>query len=137
MRSERTRLVKTWAALGVVTLLGVASLGASVGAADELDALRERMAGRDARVQSLKAAGMAGETFVGVLEFVPGKSPDDAAWKLIGDENADRKTLYATLARREGATPEAVADRAARRNFSRAAVGHWLKFPDGQWRQKR
>ena len=57
------------------------------------------------------------------------------------DENTDRKRLYTLIATKESAagtvvTPETVADRNAKRNFSRAASGTWLKFPDNSWHPK-
>lgn len=102
--------------------------------ADELSDLKTRFASRDPQIQQLKIAGKVGETYTGYLD-TPGSASGEEK-KLIEAENDDRRKLYALLAKKEGATPEVVADRAARRNFARAASGEYLKAPDGQWRKK-
>lgn len=121
---------KTMLTVAATTVLGLAAAAW----ADEMSELRERFQARDAAVSRLKAEGAVGETSLGYLE-VP-KEADAAARKLMGEENADRRGLYQLIAEKEGATAATVADRAARRNFARARSGEWLKYPDGQWRQK-
>jgi uncharacterized protein YdbL (DUF1318 family) len=116
--------------LAAVVVLGVCA----VAVADEMAELRGRFQARDAAVSKLKAEGVLGETSVGLLEAP--KEAEAGARKVMAEENADRRRLYQLIAERESATPEAVADRAARRNFARAKSGEWLKYPDGQWRQK-
>lgn len=114
--------------------LALVALTATTARADEMSELRARFQSRDAKVQSLKTAGTIGETSAGFVEVV--KDAPREVQKLLEEENADRKKLYALIATRDGVTAEVVADRAARRNFGRAAAGEFLKYPDGQWRQK-
>jgi uncharacterized protein YdbL (DUF1318 family) len=102
----------------------------------ELATLRQRSEARYTELQKLKTAGTIGETYLGFLANPPAATPDEKAKKLVDEENADRKRVYALLAEKEGSTTEKVADRAARRNFARAKSGEWLLFPNGQWGKK-
>jgi uncharacterized protein YdbL (DUF1318 family) len=77
---------------------------------------------------------VVGETWKGLVEVVQTATKD--AEKLLDEENTDRRRLYSLIAQRDAVTADAVADRAARRNFSRARPGEMLKYPDGQWRAK-
>lgn len=117
-------------ALLLVTVFAVTS----VAHADEMEQLKARFQERETKLQKLKTEGAAGETFQGFIETP--KTATDEVKKLLEEENTDRRRLYALIAQKEGGTPDLVADRAARRNFSRAKSGEMLKFPDGVWRKK-
>lgn len=109
--------------------------GASALAADKrLDALQKKFEQRYPRIVQLKKAGAIGETYDGYLDFVKSRNGDAA--KVVDEENVDRKQLYKIIADNEGITPENVAERAAKKNFAKAAKGDYLKGSDGKWTQK-
>jgi len=114
-------------------------LGApSVVEAATMAQLKERFKARYPKLLKAKAEGKVGETYKGYLEAVkPEYLKDKALKKLVDQENADRKTLYELIARKQKATPEKVAELNAARNFSRAKSGHYLKNKDGKWEQKK
>ena len=96
--------------------------------------LQERFKQRLPKLKELKKQGIIGETYEGYVDFVKGKPKD--AEKLVKEENADRKELYTTIAQREGTTPEKVAERNGKRNFTKATPGEFLRDADGKWHQK-
>ena len=73
------------------------------------------------------------ETDGGFLDFVDQR--DSAAAKTVDEENADRRELYALIAKKEGTKPEAVAIVNAKRNFDRAKSGEFLRTK-GNWAKK-
>ena len=99
----------------------------------EMKALQKRFKARDPEVRKLKSAGVVGETDDGFLDFVDKR--DSAAAKTVDEENADRRELYALIARKEGTKPEAVAIVNAKRNFDRAKPGEYLRTK-GNWAKK-
>ena len=101
----------------------------------KLKELQERFKQRYGQIRELKKQGSVGETYEGYLDYVTDKKADDAK-KLVDAENADRKELYESIAKNEGTTTEKVAERAAKRNFTKAAAGEFLKGADGKWTKK-
>jgi uncharacterized protein YdbL (DUF1318 family) len=141
MKTTKTTL-KTTLALSVALLTSVTALllagtasasGHALSLVDEMADLRARFESRDPQILALKKTGTIGETYLGFLD-APGALPGEAQ-SLMADENTDRKKLYELIAKKEGATVEAVAERAARRNFNKAAKGEMLKTPTG-WRPR-
>jgi uncharacterized protein YdbL (DUF1318 family) len=118
----------------IVGLLALLALGSNA-RADRMDELQARFKQRFAQLKELKKAGVIGETAPGKVEAVKGKLEDENK-KVVAEENADRTELYELIAKKEGATPAAVAERNAIRNFQKAAAGEYLKGKDGQWRKK-
>ncbi len=110
-------------------------VSAATQAADtKLDGLRERFKERYPKIHALKTDGVIGETSRGYIAFV--EKEKAGAAELIKAENADRETLYKTLAEKEGSTPENVAERNAKRNFEKAKSGEYLQGTDGKWQKK-
>lgn len=107
----------------------------TTGLAASLDELQGRFKERYPQVQALKSAGKVGETAGGFLEAVKPEFANEVG-SVANAENADRRELYAQLAKQTNATADAVAARNAARNFEKAKAGEWLKHADGQWRQK-
>jgi uncharacterized protein YdbL (DUF1318 family) len=107
--------------------------GALLAQETKMDKLRDRFKERYPQVQELKKAGIVGETSDGYLDYV--KKKDAKAADLVDAENADRKTLYESIAKEKGTTVDLVAAQAAKRNFTKAADGEYLK-EDGTWRKK-
>ena len=119
-------------------LATVALFAAATAQAVDFAKLKERFKERYPKLLKAKDAGKIGETFSGYVEAVKPEYLQDAALKkLLEEENADRKTLYRAIARKEGVAPEKVAERHAVRNFKKAKPGHWLKNKDGKWVKKQ
>jgi len=95
--------------------------------------LQKRFKERYPKIAELKKDGVVGETSDGYVDFVEKK--DAKAADLVEQENADRKQLYALIAKKEGVKPATVAERNAKRNFDRAQSGEFLK-EDGKWHKK-
>lgn len=95
--------------------------------------LQAKFEQRYPEIKKYKADGKVGENSDGFLEAV--KDADAALVKLIDDENADRRALYELIAKEENISPDAVAKRAAQRNFQKAKPGEYLK-ENGAWKQK-
>lgn len=119
----------------LATLLLSSILLPATAQADELDDLKARFKKRYPKLEALNGAGKIGETHLGFVEAVNGGPLDAEATKLVAAENSDRTTLYAVIAKKQNTTPALVAERNAKREFSTAKSGEWLKFPDG-WKQK-
>ena len=118
-----------------VALLAAAMVfGSVVVRAEDLGAVKARMEQRIAPLNALKDRGVAGENNQGFLEARGNASPSDH--QLIGQENADRRTVYAAIAAQTGATPDAVGRHRAQQIAAIARPGHWLQDPSGTWRQK-
>ena len=119
-----------------IALLITAMLFGSVvvRAAEDLGAVKARMEQRIAPLNALKDRGVVGENNRGFLEPRGSASPADQ--KIIGEENADRRTVYAAIAAQTGATPDAVGRHRAQQIASIALKGHWIQDPGGAWRQK-
>jgi hypothetical protein len=112
-----------------------------------LDAYR-RMASRMARVDALRASGLAGEGNDGLLKR-RGDLSDRKDQRTLEDENADRSTVIRGLAEASVAAqgqavteeavnqvlPDAAATFAALRR-EKAQPGWWIQKPDGNWVKK-
>jgi uncharacterized protein YdbL (DUF1318 family) len=121
--------------LRVILLLATMLFGSVVvRAAEDLGAVKARMEQRIAPLNALKDRGAAGENNQGFLEARGSASADDQ--RVIGEENADRRTVYAAIAAQTGATPDAVGRQRAQQIASIARRGHWVQDPSGAWRQK-
>ncbi|MEY3774573.1 MAG: hypothetical protein RLZZ129_1353 [Verrucomicrobiota bacterium] len=107
-------------------------LAAPAGRAEDVAAVRERMAARLPQIDSLKAAGALGENNRGRLETREGT---DGA-NIAAEENRDREIVYAELARRTGTTAETVARARARQIAATSAPGVWLQRENGEWYRK-
>jgi uncharacterized protein YdbL (DUF1318 family) len=125
MTTRRTFILTT-----LIALASILSIGATPAFAQDKAELQKRFKQRDPEIRKLKAAGKVGETSDGYLDFVEGGSSS-----VVDEENADRRTLYAMIAKEEGISAETVATRNAKRNFERAAKGEFLK-EGGKWKKK-
>jgi len=95
---------------------------------------KDRMIQRAPKIAALKASGVVGEMANGLLGLVKASPADQA---LVDAENADRKTVYAEIARNSGASVATVATRRALQIIEQASPGDWLQGADGQWYQKK
>jgi uncharacterized protein YdbL (DUF1318 family) len=115
-------------------VLVVLSAGAASAPAQDLDAVKARMERRLDAVNTLKDRGAVGENNRGFLDLRGNTSGLEQ--QMVSDENADRRTVYAALAERTGATADAVGRQRALQLATLAKRGHWVQSPNGEWRQK-
>lgn len=102
--------------------------------AQDLGAVRARMEQRLSRVDALKARGALGENNRGFLEVRGGRDEEAAA--LAAEENRDRETVYAAIAKQTGSTPAAVGAARAKQIAANSAAGVWLQRENGEWYRK-
>jgi hypothetical protein len=135
---------------GVIgTLLGTTP--ARAGAAQNPDvtnpAIRKIIDSRLARLPAVdksKASGVIGENNKGFLEIrgidaVKDPKDRDAVQRLVDEENADRTTQFAEVAKAEKADASQIPkiqERYAQTFRDRAKAGEWIQLPDGVWKKK-
>lgn len=101
--------------------------------AQDLGTVREQMRQRLPELDALKASGAVGEDNRG---YVSVRESKGNAARVVEAENADRRVVYASIAKRTGSTLEAVGKARARQIASQSAPGVWLQAEDGRWYQK-
>ena len=101
-------------------------------------ALRERFEQRLPEIIAAKRAGKIGETFDGYVDTVASApaQADATLSALIKAENADRLTYYQAVARSAQSSLAYVGELSAMKRFEAAATGEYLRYRDGQWKQK-
>ncbi len=126
---------------GLICLL--LALPARADDAGELNKLKEQFKKRYPTLLKLKNAGKVGETTRGKVEAVKAAYLDEIAVgettvkALLAAECKDRDRLYVLMAKKAETTVDKVAERAAKRNFSKASGEHFLKFKSGKWIKKK
>ena len=105
-------------------------LAAGSAAADDIKA---RMKKRLPTINKLKAQGLLGENKNGILVYRSDNKPNKA---VVDAENADRRKIYARIAKQQKVTVEHVGARRAIQIAKRAKPGTWLQKADGTWYQK-
>ena len=78
-----------------------------------------------------KAAGQVGEQADGFLGLPPG-APSSAR-SLADQINAKRRVRYGEIAKKNGASPDAVAALAGKKLIDRTPAGQWMRGNDGKW----
>jgi len=115
-------------------LFVAAVCGTTLAFAQNLDTVKARMSQRQSSVDALKDRHAAGENNRGYLEARGNVAEADQ--KTISDENADRREVYAALAKQTSSD----ADTVGRRRASQIAVsskrGVWIQAASGEWAQK-
>lgn len=99
--------------------------------AQDLGAIRTRMEQRIGQIDTLKTQGVLGENNRGFLEV---RSGDDKG--IAAAENADRSAVYAALAKKTGATADAVGKARGKQIAAASAKGVWVQLENGQWTKK-
>jgi len=119
----------------ILALLTVLALGLTVTVthAQDLAAVKARMAQRLSKLDELKAKGAIGENNRGLVEA---RGSDAAAAELISAENSDRATVYAALAKQTGSTADQVGRARAKQLAAASAAGVWVQREDGTWQKK-
>lgn len=118
----------------IVTFAALALLPQSANAQAEEDSITQRILQRISAVDELKIKAFAGENNKGLLEQRAMLAP--AQTKLMNDENADRKALYAILAKRLGLSVSVVGQVRAESIRKKSAPKVWIQEPSGKWIQK-
>jgi len=91
-----------------------------------------------ARADSLgeaKAAGWVGEQADGMLGIANSSAPESAK-ALVQSVNAKRREGYASIAKKNGTSPAAVAALAGDRNIAKTQAGHYVKRSGEGWQKK-
>lgn len=114
--------------------LTVALFGTLAVQAQDLNAVRARMAQRLPQLDALKASGAVGEDNRG---YVAVREARDNASEIVPAENADRRVVYEGIAKQTGSTADAVGKARARQIASQSAAGVWLQGEDGSWYRKK
>lgn len=108
-------------------------LSATVTHAQDLGAVKARMAQRLSQLDQLKAKGALGENNRGLVEA---RGSDAAAGAVISGENSDREAVYAALAKQTGSSAEQVGRARAKQIAAQSATGVWVQKDDGTWAKK-
>ena len=122
---------RNWMWMAMAAVVGLALCAP----AQDLAAVKQRMLDRKPAVDKLLAAKTVGENRAGCLEAV-GKVTDADA-KVVEAENADRKTVYAAIAAKNGTSPAPVAQQRAAQISEKAKPGTMLQSADGKWAEKQ
>jgi len=95
--------------------------------------IKERMLARLPAINALKDKGTIGENNQGYLAFRTG---DRSQQNLINEENQDRRSVYAAIAKKQQVDIALVGQRRAKQISDIGSKGHWFQKPDGTWYRK-
>ncbi|MBT3483298.1 MAG: DUF1318 domain-containing protein [Opitutales bacterium] len=118
----------------ILTLSALAVLPQSANAQAEENGIKQRILQRVGAVDELKIKALLGENNKGLLEQRAMLAP--AQTKVMNEENADRKALYAILAKRLGLSVTVVGQGRAELIRKKSAPKLWIQEPSGKWLQK-
>jgi uncharacterized protein YdbL (DUF1318 family) len=112
----------------------VLACGLSLPAAEALGPVKARMEKRLSAVDAMKDRGVVGEGNRGLLEVRAGATAADE--RIVSEENADRRAVYAAIAAQTGESAETVAAKRAARIAASARSGHWVQDAAGGWSRR-
>lgn len=118
----KARLITLFAALCVLTATAFAESAADI---------KHRLDERLPRVDSLKLMEIVGENNRGFLEE---RKP--GAGTVVSDENRDRESVYALIAKETNATPDSVGRARAKQIAAKSPSGVWVQDESGAWKKK-
>lgn len=84
-------------------------------------------------LQTALSKGLAGEVDSGYLAIPPGASNE--AQPLVSSVNNQRRSAYASLAQKNGVTPEIAGQATFEKRYPQFPPGTWVKI-QGRWMQK-
>lgn len=114
-------------------IMGIAAV-LTIAASVPAQGIKERMQERLPVIAELKKQGIVGENNRGYLDFVGNIKTHEA---LIAQENQDRKTVYAHIAKQQNTSLLVVEKNRALQLIERAAPGTYVQTLDGTtWVQK-
>jgi hypothetical protein len=102
--------------------------------AQNLGAVKQRMAQRLPAVDALKDRGAVGENNRGFLEARAALSGAESG--TVSAENADRAEVYGALAQQTGSSSDQVGRARAKKIAETSKAGVWLQDESGNWRRK-
>lgn len=117
----------------ILTLLAAIGLFSTAALADSAADIKQRMTQRLPAIDELKSKQAIGENnrgFVEVREAAPG------ADAVVSEENRDREAVYASIAQKTSATPDAVGQARAKQIAANSRSGVWLQDEAGKWYKK-
>lgn len=95
--------------------------------------IKDRMVQRLPAITALKDKGLIGENSKGFLEYRTAQQPEK---QTVQAENADRSSVYAAIAKKQGVKPTLVGQRRAKQIAEKGGSGHWFQRPNGEWYKK-
>ena len=120
--------------LRICRLVGLLSAGVvAARAAEDLGAVKARLAQRLGSLDQLKSSGAVGETNRGLVDL---RAASPAAGDLVAAENRDRGIVYAAIAQQTGSTVETVGRARAKQIAAASAPGVWVQRESGEWYKK-
>lgn len=119
----------------LVSILFLGMAASALEAPPTIDEVKASMLKRLPVINELKAAKTVGENNMGYLVILKDDPPPEQR-KLVGEENTDRKTVYAHIATKAGSTPEEVGSRRAMQIAKQSAPGIMLQNEKGAWYEK-
>lgn len=120
--------------LRICLLFGLLSAGVvAARAAEDLGAVKARLAQRLGSLDQLKSSGAIGETNRGLVDL---RAAGPAAGDLVAAENRDRGIVYAAIAQQTGSTVETVGRARAKQIAAASAPGVWVQRESGEWYKK-
>jgi len=119
--------------LFLISCLSFLFLIVSIASAQNLQAIKAQMQNRKPTVDAFKAQGIVGEGVDGYLHVRQNNANANIA---VQAENADRRAVNETIARKEGTTVEQVSRKLAVKLIEVASPGQWIWKADGSWYQK-
>ncbi|MSU70327.1 MAG: DUF1318 domain-containing protein [Opitutaceae bacterium] len=117
----------------LLLMISALFFAATAARAEDLNAVKARIAERLPKLDALKASGAIGENNRGFVE-VRGDGGD--AGSVTAAENSDRGVVYAAIASKTGAAADTVGRARAKQIATNSAAGVWLQREDGSWHRK-
>ena len=115
----------------IVGLLSAGALAAR--AAEDMGAVKARLAQRLGSLDRLKSSGAIGENNRGLVEL---RDASPAAGDLVAAENRDRGIVYSAIAEQTGSSAETVGRARAKQIANASAAGVWIQRDNGEWFKK-
>jgi hypothetical protein len=117
----------------LLLIAGLFSATAVVTRAEDLGAVKARMAQRLSKLDQFKGQGAIGENNRGLVEL---RDASPAAGDVVAGENRDREIVYAAIAQQTGTAAETVGRARAKQIAAGSAAGVWLQRDNGEWFKK-
>lgn len=84
-------------------------------------------------LETALSKGLAGEVDSGYLAIPPGATKE--AQPLVNSVNGERRTVYSSLAKKNGVSPEIAGKAMFEKRYPEFPAGTWVKI-QGRWMQK-
>ncbi len=99
----------------------------------DLASVQKSMRERLKDMVEMKKDGLIGENNLG---YLTARSEDKKVAELVKEENADRKTVYDTIATKQKVSSKSIGQARAKQIAEKAKDGEWLQDTKGKWYQK-